>query len=95
MFTAKPVAGLVDAPTAAHVNERSISIIIISHLVPLTLWDVAGIFCAVMTRNVNRKVIVVDATAHCCDWVGPIVGGLNDRCVLITMMCRPTKEMSL
>ena len=75
------MAGFVEAPTAAHVNPNNIKIRIISHLVPLTLLDVCGNFCAVTIRNVKRNVIVVEATAHCCVEVGPMVGGLNDRCV--------------
>jgi hypothetical protein len=81
LLTAKPVAGLVDAPTAAHVNAIRSKIKIISHLVPLTLLDVCGNFCAVTTRKVKRNVTVADDTAHFCVGVGPMVGGLNDLCV--------------
>ena len=44
----------------------------------MTLCEHPGNFCAVTVRKVRRKVIVVDATAHCCVGEGPTVGGLND-----------------
>jgi hypothetical protein len=75
-LTAKPVAGLVLAPTAAQVNPNDISISRSSNLVPRVRREKRGIICEARVREVRRKVAVVEDTAHCCVGVARVVGGL-------------------
>jgi len=78
-----PDAGLVAVPTELHVNPDKSSINPSSSFVPWRYFvALAGdAICRESVRKVRRKVMVMDATDHCCVGVGGIVGAVYRRCI--------------
>mmetsp|Transcript_28316 Transcript_28316/g.42539 ORF Transcript_28316/g.42539 Transcript_28316/m.42539 type:complete len:128 (+) Transcript_28316:2706-3089(+) len=86
-----PDAGLVAVPTELHVNPDKSSINPSSSFVPWRYFvALAGdAICRESVRKVRRKVMVMDATDHCCVGVGGIVGAVYRRCILTASKVEP------